>query len=82
MFTAWTGKKFVGAWTNQDKALRYAASHGVVLVEVDLSQGIDTTAMKEALIRERAEKIARNKDKPRVDLKAVSVESSSRGRLN
>ena len=80
MFTAWTGKKFVGAWTDQDTALRYAASRNLVLVEVDLSQAIDTTAMADTIARERAENIERNKDKPRVSLKAVSVESSSRGR--
>jgi hypothetical protein len=82
MFTAWTGKKFVGAWTDKDKALRYAASRGFVLLEVDLSQDIDTTAMTETLLRERAEKIARNKDKPKVKLRSVSVESSSQGKLH
>ena len=82
MFTAWTGKKFIGAWTNKDTALRYAATNNFVLVEVDLSQGIDTTVMAETLIRERAEQIARNKDKPRVSLYAVSVESSSDGKIH
>ena len=82
MFTAWTGKKFIGAFANRDKALRYAARHGFILVEVDMSQCIDTTAMTETLLRERAEKIARNKDKPRVSLKSVSVESSSQGKFH
>lgn len=82
MFTAWTGKKFIGAFTNRDKALRYAASRGFVLVEVDLSQCIDTAAMTETIAREHAEKIARNKGKPRVNMKAISVESSAQGKFH
>ena len=84
MFTCWTGKKFAGAWTDKEAALRYAAPRGFTIVAVDLSQSLDSevAAMAATIQRELEEKRARLAEAPKVSLQAVSIESNAKSTIH